>query len=338
MKRAQNRIAESRSTLTIVAILGALVACAIGAVGMGLGDAFYKSVEWWGLTAILAISTALIVEINNSNSLIRIYSRLVSCSFLILTLMATFLYPLWREAIVGLLFIVAYLFLLRSYQDKTAVGSIYGVFCALSTSSIFFVQMFYFVPLFWLLMGIRMNSLSWRTFFASLLGIITPYWLIGGYFLYTQDYLTPMRHFMALGQFMPLEQVFSLNGPLVAPFFTDPVLLYTPRGSVLAPIFTLIFLLLLTLIGMIHFLRQSSRDKLRTQMIYEMFIIVTFAIIVFIALQPQHLNFQLKLLIVNTSMFIGHYLALTNTKLTNIMFFVILFLTMALTGYNLYFS
>ena len=338
MKRAQNRIAESRSTLPVVSVIGALVAVAIGAFGMGLGRDVFVSVEWWVLVCILVVSTMLMVELNNANSLIRIYSRMVSCSFLLLTLMATFLFPSLRGAVVGLSFIVSYTFFLRAYQDRTAVGSIFAAFLALGAGSLFFAQLLYFVPLFWLLMGIRLNALSWRTFFASLFGLVTPYWLVAPYFLYTQDYLTPMNHFLCLGEFLPLQTVFSLEGPLVAPFFTDPVLLLTPHGSVLAPIFTLCFVLLLTFVGIIHFLRQSSSDKLRTQMVYEMFIIVTLAIILFIVLQPQHLNFLLRLLIINTATLIGHFLALTRTKLTNVAFFLILALTFLFTGYNLFFS
>ena len=132
--------------------------------------------------------------------------------------------------------------------------------------------------------------------------------------------------------------MFSLQGQHAAPFFTEPELLLTLHGSVLAPVFTLLFVLLLTFTGIIHFLRQSSNDKLRTQMIYELFIFVTLAIILFYVLQPQHYVFLLRMLIVNTATLIGHFLALTRTKTTNIAFFVILALTLVLTGYNIFFS
>jgi hypothetical protein len=73
-------------------------------------------------------------------------------------------------------------------------------------------------------------------------------------------------------------------------------------------------------------------------MIYELFIFVTLAIILFYVLQPQHYVFLLRMLIVNTATLIGHFLALTRTKTTNIAFFVILALTLVLTGYNIFFS
>ena len=325
-------------TFSVVAIIAAIIAIAIGAITMRLGTDFYRSVLWWEQLLVLAVSTMIMVELNNANSLIRIFSRMVSCSFLLLTLMAAFLFPSLRGGLVGLSFVAFYLFFLQAYQDRQAVGSIYAAFLSLGIGSLFFVQILYFVPLFWLLMAIRLLAFSGRTFFASLLGLLTPYWLLAPYYLYTLDYTTPLAHFMALAQFKSLDQVFSLSGPLVAPIFSDPALLITPHSSVLAPLFTLGFVLLLAFTGIIHFLRHSSNDKLRTQMVYEMFIITLLFNLVFIILQPQHLPFLLRLLIINTAPLIGHFLALTRTRFTNIAFFVIVAVTFLLTGYNIVFS
>ena len=85
MKRLQNKIAESRMTLSFVSVLGFLICIACGAIGMQLGNTVFSNVAWWEQVLILAVSTMLMVELNNANSLIRIYSRMVSCSFLLLT-------------------------------------------------------------------------------------------------------------------------------------------------------------------------------------------------------------------------------------------------------------
>ena len=322
-------------TFSVVAIIAAIIAIAIGAITMRLGTDFYRSVLWWEQLLVLAVSTMIMVELNNANSLIRIFSRMVSCSFLLLTLMAAFLFPSLRGGLVGLSFVAFYLFFLQAYQDRQAVGSIYAAFLSLGIGSLFFVQILYFVPLFWLLMAIRLLAFS---------GITTNFYkthtdsYLAPYYLYTLDYTTPLAHFMALAQFKPLDQVFSLSGPLVAPIFSDPALLITPHSSVLAPLFTLGFVLLLAFTGIIHFLRHSSNDKLRTQMVYEMFIITLLFNLVFIILQPQHLPFLLRLLIINTAPLIGHFLALTRTRFTNIAFFVIVAITFLLTAYNIVFS
>ncbi|MBR5634283.1 MAG: hypothetical protein IKW78_03770 [Prevotella sp.] len=304
-RRLQNRIAESRWALPLTALYGIAIVVALGAV----------SQKMWAQTTLLALSTLLMVELNNANALIRIYSRMVSCSFLVLMLMAAFLFPSVEGGIVSLSFITFYVFFLQAYQDKTAVGPIYTAFLAIGIASLFFVQIFFFVPLFWLLMAVRLQAFSLRTFCASLLGLITPYWFLIGYFIYQADYETPLRHFTELAR------------------FAQPATIDIPQNIHLLATFA--FIVVLTFTGIIHFLRQRSKDKLRTQMIYELFLAVTLFTIVFLVLQPQHNDFLLRILIIHAAIFIGHFVSLTHTKITNIAFIVILVLTLALTALNL---
>ena len=305
IRRLQNKIAESRWALPLTAVYGIVVCLMLGVVGQ----------EMWVQAAILALSTLLMVELNNANALIRIYSRMVSCSFLVLTLMASFLFPSVGGGVVGLCFIIFYVFFLHAYQDRLAVVPIFTAFLALGIASFFFVKILYFVPLLWLLMAVRLQAFSARTFFASLLGLLTPYWLLSVYFFIKSDFDAPLRHFQRLTQFdFP-----SLNHILLAD----------------NQIVTAIFLIFLAITGIVHFVRQRSRDKLRTQMIYELFLVVTLFTIVFLVLQPQYYDFLLRILIIHAAIFIGHFIALTRTKVTNIAVIVIIVATLALTAYNI---
>jgi len=305
IRRLQNKIAESRWALPLTAVYGIVVCLMLGAVGQ----------KMWVQAAILALSTLLMVELNNANALIRIYSRMVSCSFLVLTLMASFLFPSVGGGVVGLCFIIFYVFFLHAYQDRLAVVPIFTAFLALGIASFFFVKILYFVPLLWLLMAVRLQAFSARTFFASLLGLLTPYWLLSVYFFIKSDFDAPLRHFQRLTQFdFP-----SLNHILLAD----------------NQIVTAIFLIFLAITGIVHFVRQRSRDKLRTQMIYELFLVVTLFTIVFLVLQPQYYDFLLRILIIHAAVFIGHFIALTRTKVTNIAVIVIIVATLALTAYNI---
>ena len=305
IRRLQNKIAESRWALPLTAVYGIVVCLMLGAVGQ----------KMWVQAAILALSTLLMVELNNANALIRIYSRMVSCSFLVLTLMASFLFPSVGGGVVGLCFVVFYVFFLHAYQDRLAVMPIFTAFLALGIASFFFVKILYFVPLLWLLMAVRLQAFSARTFFASLLGLLTPYWLLSMYFFIKSDFDAPLRHFQRLTQFdFP-----SLNHILLAD----------------NQIVTAIFLIFLAITGIVHFVRQRSRDKLRTQMIYELFLVVTLFTIVFLVLQPQYYDFLLRILIIHAAIFIGHFIALTRTKVTNIAVIVIIVATLALTAYNI---
>ena len=70
---------------------------------------------WWVQFVLFAIATYLMVELNNINALIRIYSRMVSCSFLALVCSACFLFPSIPGAVVQITVIGAFLLLFLSY-------------------------------------------------------------------------------------------------------------------------------------------------------------------------------------------------------------------------------
>ena len=97
-----------------------------------------------------------------------------------------------------------------------------------------------------------------------------------------------------------------------------------------------VLIIILAIIGTIHFLRRSFLDKIRTCMLFHIFIHVNVLIVVFIILQPQHFDVLLKLMMVNTSILIAHYIALTRTRTTNISFYFMIAAALFLTIYNLW--
>ena len=155
MKRFQNKVAESRYALTLMAIY----ALGVWYLGGLVENQLYLQL------AFLGVSTYLMMEINNSNALIRIYSRMVSCSFLALTSMATFLFPSLRESIVQLCLITSYTIIFHIYQDKDSPGLMFYAFLCLGIASVLFIQVLYFVPLLWLLIGFKMMAFSFVELF-----------------------------------------------------------------------------------------------------------------------------------------------------------------------------
>ena len=79
-KRRQERFALSRFALPVTAIYGALATLAAGVIEQ----------ELWLQTAALFAATIMMVFLNNRYSLIRVYSRMVSCSYLVLILWLVF--------------------------------------------------------------------------------------------------------------------------------------------------------------------------------------------------------------------------------------------------------
>ena len=271
--------------------------------------------QWWMQMACFGVSVFLMVVLNNSNALIRIYSRMVSCSFIALTCAATYLFPSLGGAIVGLCFIASLIIALHCYQDKQSAGWTFYSFLCLGMASMVFVQILYLVPVFWLLMAFQLFALSWRTFLASVVGLLTPYWMASCWLFWQQDWSLLTAHFM------PLAQV---------TFPAD----YTHVTICQAALYAVV--LLAAIIGTVHFYRQSFNDKIRIRQFYSCFITVVIAVLLLLALMPQHFDMLIRMAIVVTSPLIAHFIALTRTRVTNIAFFAIITVVLLLTVASLW--
>lgn len=305
IKRIQNRIAESRYTLPVAIAIAAVLWYLSGLTVTPLYLSFGMAV----------ISTLIMMEINNGNALIRIYSRTVSSSFLLMLTAATFLLPNISAIAAGFCYVLFCMFFFRAYQEKTSPGKVFHAFLYLGITSIFFIQILFFVPVLWLLMTFNLMAMSHRNFWASIVGLLTPYWFTIPFWLLTKDFYAIVNHFSQIAVFQPLLHYEHLSIPQIVTFA---------------------FVVVVAIIGIVHFVRKSFLDKIRTRMLYTFFIVMTLLIVVFMILQPQHFEFLLVLLIVHVSPLIAHYLSLTNTRLTNITFFVLVILLTALTAYNLW--
>ncbi len=305
-KRLQNKVSESKLTLPVVTAYGIAVWLAAGGVQNG----------WWlQLVAGLA-ATLLMAELNNANALIRIYSRMVSSSLVVLLCCACFLLPSPGSMLLTALLTAAYLMLFRTYQDKAAAGWTYYAFLTVGLTTLLFPGLALFVPLLWLLMAWQLQSLSWRTWTASVLALATPYWLWLCYATLTADFeplaahFTPPADMLATGT----ARLFPLGRPL-------PM--------------TVIFLTILSLTGTIHFMRKKSADKIFIRQLFGFFIIMDLCALALLIAMPQHSNFLLPVVIVNASPLTGHFIALTQTKVTNAAFIAIALTALGLTVYNL---
>ena len=305
VKRFQNRVAESRIALPVTGVY-AFAVCALGGL---------FTEQLWVQFVLLAVSSFLMMELNNVNALIRIYSRMVSCSSLVLAVMSQYLVVDVRCGIVQACFIAFYLFLFSAYQDNRAMGRVFYAFLMLGIASTMFVQILFFVPLVWVLLCTNLMVRSFRAFVSSLFGLLVPYWFMVAYYLYIDDVDSLLDHFLQIAQF----------GPVLG-WMDMPV----------SHILTAAYVAILAVVGMIHFRLNNYKDKIRTRMLFEIFSVLALAAIVFMILQPQHIDYLLALLIVSTSPMIGHYIALTNTFITNISFYVMLVVALIITCVNLW--
>lgn len=274
--------------------------------------------QWWLQFACFMLSVLLVMRMNSKNLLIRIYSRSVSIAFIFLSCAAVFLFPSLTGGVVQLFCIIAILFVYDSYQIKTAVDKAYFAFLLLGIGTLLDAHVFFYLPVIWLMMIVIVYALSLRTFLASLLGLITPYWFIAGWLLWQKQ-----------GDIHWLTDLFIRQDILQFPFGF--------RSMPLSAQLVIIFTAILMLIGSLHFIHSSSRDKIRVRQIYYGFITLGLFSLTLLVLQP-HNELALRMLILATSPLIGHYWALTNSRISNIIVIILSTALIAMTAFNLWTS
>lgn len=316
VKRTQNHVAESRFTLPAVVAYAIAVWLASGLLipTIPITSAELLRGAWVQFVCFL-ISAYLMVELNNSNALIRIYSRSVSCSFIVLLCSGCFLFSSLGGAIVQLCVIAGCIAAFHSYQNKLSMGWIYYAFLCIGLASTIFVQILYYVPFLWAMMFFRLTSLSWRTFFASIVGLLTPYWFAIPILFYQGSIDMLWHHFAAIAEFrLPFDY----------------------RQVTINELLLFVFVVALGITGTVHYWRQKSADSIRIRLLFSCFIQIWLLTTVFIVLQPQHYDMLIRILIINVSPLIAHFLSLTYTRFTNIAFYVICAIALLLTLFSLW--
>ena len=258
------------------------------------------------------------VLLNNFNALIRVYSRAITSAFIILSSVTCFLFPSLEGGIVTLGLIASLSTLFVTYQNREAMGWIYYTFLILGLTSLVKVHLVVLIPIYWIIM-IFISSLSLRTFIASVLGLLTPYWIgIAVMLVLNKGDFTPY-----IGHFQPLNDI----------------TFFTAYDSIpLSHYLTYAFLVILTITGIIHFLRTSYNDKIRTRQLYYSIMFFNIMVLILLPLFPQHFDLLFRPAVILTSPLIGHFIALTHTKVTNIAFYAILITALLLTAFNLWTS
>ena len=316
IKRIQNQVAESRFSLPVVVAYAIAVWLVSGllipmlpftAEGLRQGA--------WPQFVCFLVTAYLMVELNNNYALIRIYSRTMSCSFIVLFCAACFLFSSLPGAILQLCIVAFYICFFRCYQDRESMGWTFYAFLCIGLASAVFPQVFFYVPFLWIMMFYRLSSLNWRTFAASIVGLLTPYWFILPWFIYHDDYEPLGRHFMALADFR---------------------LPYADLQLTFNQVLLFVVVVALGITGIIHYWRCQSADNIRIRLLYGCFIQVWFITTAFILLQPQHYDLLIRILIISTSPLIAHFLTLTSTRITNIAFYVICATAFLMTVFNLW--
>lgn len=297
-KFLQNRVAESPLLLPFASALTLMVWALAGGGVVSL--------------ACLAATAWLLVELNNGNALLRVRSHAVSSSFLVLQSLGGALLFDVRGSLAQLAFVGALFLLFTTYQDRQATGRTFYAFLCLGLGSLLWPGMLVYVPLVWLLMATRLLNISLRSWAASLLGLLTPYWFYGAWLLWQ-------------GALPDLTLVSS---------YTIDLSLWSAAGPMQTAL--LVFVAVVSLLGIIHFWSRSYEDRIRVRMLFGFFTSITLYTFVWIALWPAHFSMLLRLAFVGAAPLMAHFMAHTHTRPTRICFIAVAIAAAVIAVLNLW--
>lgn len=267
---------------------------------------------WWGGLAVTIVIAGFLLEFSNRNSLLRIRSYMIPSVFLVMAASMTFAQTLTWNWLPPACFLLAYYSAFLSYQNYRSQGYSFHTFAFLGIGALVFPQMLYFAPLFLFFMLVQLRSMSAKSFVASLLGLSIPIVLRETYFLLNGTTTKIDSFWLALQTFAP----------------TDYTILDEHRMVSAA------FVIIISAVAMIHFMRTKFNDKIRTRMFFYVIMLNEIALMSFIALQPQHFDVLFRLLVVNSSILIAHHLTFARNIVADIYFYVLFALFCFLAFYN----
>ncbi|MBO7068427.1 MAG: hypothetical protein J6W52_07095 [Bacteroidaceae bacterium] len=268
----------------------------------------------WGLCAT---TTSICMETNAIQHIIRIRTRMMACVWLVLTSCLSFMHPLGAPAISAVCLAMSYYLLFRSYQLYAPTLWVFHSFLFLGLGSLFSAVLLPMGILYYIYLIGFMRAFTWRGFWAGILGTAIPYWCWAVWCFLTNktDYLLEFLSSHFLWQPVSWQAITSLS---------------------LATMVSAGIVILLSLVGMIHYLQTKYNDKIRVRMILYIYTTQTILFILYLFLQPNEYQNTMSLLLVSSCPLIAHYFSLTKSWLSNAFFILSLLLCGAMAYFNLW--
>ncbi|KAA6344308.1 hypothetical protein EZS27_008044 [termite gut metagenome] len=208
-------------------------------------------------------------------------------------------------------FLLSIYYLFESYQQHKSSGYLFHSALFTGIGSVFYPQLTYFIPV--LIVGAySFRSLNIRSFFALLIGWSVPYWFLFGYAFPAQNMNLFYQPFIELVNFQSVRFDYFQTWELI----------------------TLGYIFCLCIISAVHSYITSFRDKIRTRLYLRFFILLTACIFLFIFLQPAQYVNLLPLLLVGTSILVGHLYVLSNNETAAGFFLISMIVSLSLFSFN----
>lgn len=257
------------------------------------------------------------METNGIQQIIRIRTRMMACVWLVLASCLAFMHPCESPGISAFCLALSYYLLFRCYQLYDSTVWIFHSFLFLGIGSLFAAVMLPMGLLFYIYLIGFLRSLTWRGFWAGLLGLVVPY-LGWGVWCFLIDKTEKILDF------------------ITTHFIWQPVSWEAITSMPFNWMISMGVVILLSLVGVFHYLRTKYNDKIRVRMILYIYTVQTILLILYIFLQPQEFQNTMALLLVSACPLIAHYFSLTRSWLSNAFFILSLLLCGTMAYFNLW--
>ena len=262
---------------------------------------------WAGLGAT-AVITYLLVELNNRNALLRIRSRMMGCTFLVLYSALPFLHDWDTGYVLAGCLLMSYFTLFSAYGESHNSGRVFYAYAFVGLGSLFYPPFALVALAFFISMLFQLRIMSLRNFWASVLGCLLPYWLVGAWQLWRGtlgqwvDALLQSWHFA-------LPQLQGVSPHALGSF------------AVVAG---------LAFIAMMHYKNTAYNDKIKVRMYFYTIITIEVLLILGCVFLSSDHDVMLRLLALNSAPLVGHHLSLARGRGSDIWFYTALCIIFAL--------
>lgn len=262
------------------------------------------------LQFLLLLGTALLLQYMSSEfRLIRV--RGFFPFFLFCLLSGTLLPTLSVDGatVSCFLFTLSILRLFRSLDHGLESRSVFDATVLLALASIFQSRLLWLMPAIWMVMGV-LQVFNFRSFFASILGMLTVFWIIGGVSFLAGDY----SYLIAFSQDLIHFQMFQISE------ISSAEIIY------------IAFLAILMISAITSFWPKQHLDKLQTRNYLNSVLLLWFALLILWVFSSHDESYMLPLFSLS-ALVIAHFFSLVDSLFSRLMFFALLTLSVTVFLY-----
>ena len=267
------------------------------------GTAFFDY-ESWIVFVLQAGIAFLLIRINHEYQIIKRRTFLPATFFMLLTASNPVLYDNTNGTISAFVMILCIILSFKSYHSPRSQANSFNIALILTIASAFCWQpLLFFIPLFWV--GFWwFRAFNARTFFASVLGILTVYLFLFTWYLYDDNLICFLE---TLPQ---VEQGFSVVWIDLQWYDWIAVIFY-------------VFLLILSAINIFGL---GVSEKIRTTLFFKFLYLLAGVLFVFACFFDSMINDTQTIIYLSIAFISGFYFAINESKFTSyLLIFTMLF-------------